>query len=227
MKKLMIAVYLFGFIFSLKAQETYKLEPFDEVQVSSNIELTLIKANVEKIEITTSGVEEDDLNITTDQGILQLKIGNGIYRDDEKAVIKLSYKKLRAIRASAGAYVTAPEVISGDQLAVKSRSGAIVNLEVATNKLELTVLEGAELYLKGSTTAQKVKVNTGAIYDGRQLECDRTYARASTGAEAMVVANKYLEAKASLGGEVAYFGNPEQIERSTSWGGDIDNRGSR
>lgn len=226
MNKLALSLLLFiSFTVTSLAQSTFGLKPFDEINVSGNIELIVQEGDEEKISFSTEGVSEDKLNVTTKNGILKLRISNGVYKKSQKAYVTITYKVLRAIKASAGSQITANNSLLGDKLEFRTHSGATMELEVEVNSVEAGAFEGGKLTLTGQVGSSKVTANTGGTYNGRNLESDRVYVKSSTGGQATVSVTNSLDAKASLGGEIDYYGNPQELNRSTSLGGEINRRG--
>lgn len=207
------------------AQASYSLKAFDEVNVSGNIELVLEESMTEKLTFTTEGISEDKLNITNKNGILKIKISNGIYKKNQKAYVSISYKTLRSIKSFAGAQVSATKSVIGDKLEIKAHSGSSIDLEIEVNAIDAGTYEGGVINLSGLASAQRATSNTGGEYNARRLVSDRVYVKASTGGDAVVQVTEVLEAKASLGGTIRYFGNPEELSQSTSLGGTIERAG--
>lgn len=206
---------------ALMAQKEYSLEDFDELIVSGNVELILEKGNSNKISFRLENAESKDLYAKVSRGVLKVKLNDGLYKKNEKAYVKLTYQTIRSIKSNAGSYVSSKEAITIDQLVAKAHSGSRLELELNVSAVQGGAYEGGELQLIGYTESQKITANTGGIYDGFGLECEKAYVKASTGGEIKVVATKKLDARASLGGVVHYKGNPEEMSQSTSLGGSI------
>lgn len=203
------------------AQSDYKLQPFDAISVTGNIEVILQKGDAEKAVVEVFGIPEDELNIRVSGEELKLSILNSLFYKNEKIKVTVYYKNLRSIRGHAGAKISSTEVIETDKLIARATSGADVRLEIQVNALEGTANEGGILQLKGKTESQEAVANTGGQYRAFDLESQRTYARASTGGEVEVVALQSLDANANLGGEVEYKGNPDERNRRTVLGGGV------
>ncbi len=206
---------------SLIAQKEYSLDDFDELVVSGNVELILEKGSTNKISFQLENAENKDLYAKVYRGVLKIKLNDGIFKKDQKAYVKLTYQTLRSIKSNAGSYVGSKEAITIDQLVAKAHSGSRIELELNVNAVQGGAYEGGVLELTGFTESQKMTANTGGIYEGFNLECERSVIKASTGGEANVVANQKLEARASLGGTIQYKGKPEELSQSTSLGGSI------
>lgn len=203
------------------AQSDYKLDTFDEISITGNIEVILKKSTEEKAIVEVYGIPEDKLNIGVRGQVLKLSLLNSIFYKDEKIKVTVYYKKLRAVRAHAGADVEATEALEADALEIRASSGAEVLLDIKANKLEASASEGAILQLRGEVENQKASASTGGQYKALDLNCKNTYVRASTGGEARVVVLESLDANATLGGSIEYKGNPDERNRRTALGGDV------
>ncbi|GJM32144.1 MAG: hypothetical protein DHS20C18_11450 [Saprospiraceae bacterium] len=218
---LLIQIFLVAAILPSQAQDERKLAPFDAVSVTGNIEVILKKGTEEKAVIETWGIDEDDVNVFVKKDVLKLQLLKSIFDRDEKVTIRITYTNLRAIKANAGARLYSDEPITGDKLAVKATSGAVVDLDLDLNALDASVTEGGILKLAGSVNNQTVSAGTGGQYNGIDLECTRTYVRASTGGQATVVATESIDASANTGGSIEYRGNPDERSTKTLLAGEI------
>jgi hypothetical protein len=222
MKKLALMTLFFALMsVSLIAQKEYGLDDFDELVVTGNVEVILEKGATNKISFRVENAEEGDLYAGVSRGALKIKLNDGLYKKDEKAYVTLTYQTLRTIKSNAGSYITSREAITIDKLVTKAHSGSRIELELNVNAVQGGAYEGGVLELSGIAESQKMKANTGGIYEGFELECERSFIKASTGGEARVVANQKLDARASLGGVIEYRGQPEELSQSTSLGGSI------
>jgi len=203
------------------AQSDYKLDAFDEISVTGNIEVILQKSDEEKAIVETFDIPEEELNIGVRGQVLKLSMLNSVFNKHKRIKVTVFYKNLRAIRVHAGAELEAKEPIEGDALEIRTSSGADVLLDIKANKLEATATEGAILQLRGEVGSQKVSASTGGQLRALDLNCKNTYVRAGTGGEVSVVALESLDANASLGGSIEYTGNPDERNRKTILGGNV------
>jgi len=217
----LLVTWSLGLFVPLLAQSDYKLQSFEEISVTGNIEVTLEKGDEEKAVVETFGIPEDELNIGVRENVLKLSLLNSIFYKNAKIKITVYYKTLHTIRANAGAKIEATQIIESDALELRAGSGAQVTLELKVNTLEGTAAEGGILKLTGETNSQKAQAYTGGQYRAFDLICKETYVRAGTGGEAKVVANETLDANANLGGSVEYKGDPNERNRRTTLGGDV------
>ena len=205
----------------LQAQSEYKLRTFDAISVSGNIQLTLQQGDEEKATVVYHGEKEEKLNIHVSGNELKISLLHTIAKREERAEIVITYRTLRTVRAHAGATVSSPHIISGDKLNLRATSGAKLNLDIKTNALEGSATEGGMVQLRGTTESQSANAATGGEYNALDVSSKRTFARASTGGVARVVALEEIDASANLGGTVEYKGDPDMRYRRTFIGGDV------
>lgn len=205
------------------ATDYTNLSHFDELIVSGSLDVQLVEGDE-----TSVSIDEDDGNIevTVKSGVLKVKRKKLYdYKQYEKPIdVVITYKKLRTIEARAGSEVVTKSALKASQCRLRFSSGAQGRLNLDIDDLQVNVIEGAHLQLKGTTQSQRAKVATGANLDASDLECDRTYIKATTGGEAEVVANKALDANATTGGGIEYSGNPGEVRIKDNFGGDVDRR---
>ena len=202
--------FLFVFLTKMAAQVTYELDEFDGVSVAGDIAVLLEPGEVLRAEVEAEGIPEDKITVKVDRGTLKIRLLDGFFYKGGEAKVYVTYRKLREVRASAGAYVTGSTALEADKFEVRAASGARVELAVTADMLKGYVSEGGQLTIEGAVNAQNITANTGGQYYGLELECERTYVRAGTGGEAEVVANEMLDAAANTGGSIEYRGNPEE-----------------
>lgn len=220
MKKLFFLVLI---LFAQMAfgQVEYTLDSFDEISATGNIKVTLRPGDTEKAVIETYGVPEDDVNVYVKGQTLKISMINSLFRDNSEVKAVVYYKKLRSIRANAGAEVESTAVIEGDYLEAQATSGGILELEINVNKLESNATEGAIVWLKGKADSQKARATTGGQLEALEVECNNTYARAGTGGIVEVTALENLDAYANLGGEIHYSGDPQLKGNRKFLGGEV------
>ncbi len=220
--KIIIALLSIPFLMSASfAQSNYKLDAFDEISTTGNIEVILQKSDEEKAIVETYDIPEEELNIGVRGQVLKLSMLNSVFSKHKRIKVTVFYKNLRTIRAHAGAELEAKEPIEADALEIRTTSGADVLLDVKANKLEASATEGAILQLRGEVENLKVSASTGGQLRAFDLNAKNTYARAGTGGELSVVALESLDANASLGGQIEYKGDPDERNRKTMLGGNV------
>ena len=220
MRKLFFALSLIS-VFSLSAQTSRSMGPFNELVVSGKLDVLLVPGDTEEVIIYEEGHGEGQVNISIKGGTLKLNLLDGWLKGDRRIPVKVIYKDLRKIRVLAGAELQSDNPIVADQFEIKVGSGAEVELKLEVGSLEAGVTEGGVLELYGQVETQYVTASTGGEYSAEALNSENTHVKANTGGEARVVASKFINAVANTGGEIRYSGDPEEKYTKSNLAGDI------
>ena len=222
MKVLIINTLFLLSAFSLNAQDVVDLAAFDGVSVLGNIKVTLVKGEKAQAIVETHDISEDAVSIFVKHGVLKLQLLKTMFRNNEEVNIKVIYtSELDFIKASAGAEISAKETIKSHDIEIKASSGAEIDIVIDVEKLKVQVGEGAKIELSGTAQRQYASATTGGEYDGMDLQCQETHAKANTGGQAAVLALQSLEAKANTGGYIEYGGQPKTKNINSALSGKI------
>jgi hypothetical protein len=213
MKKLVIGLILLSVVFTLTAQDlntqSRNIGTFNEVHAGKGINVTLIEGDREKLQIHIENGVVTDVITEVKGRKLDIKLKTKIYSNVGVQVF-VTYKSLKAISASTGAFIKSDGIIRAENLDVKANTGSTIILEVDTKSLSSSVYS-SKIEVVGKTEFQKVSVYAGGKYIADQLESKDALVKASTGGDAWVYATNKLDAIATTGGKVIYVGNPTHL----------------
>lgn len=218
---ILAGLFLFLGLAAFAQQDERRLDYFDAISVTGDIELILIAGEEPRAAIFAEGIDPDNVSVYVKGKTLKLQLIEGLFHDDRRARIEVTYQQVRAIKASAGARVYAEAPLTGDMLDLRAASGGSMELKVEVNTLNAYASEGGIINLEGRTETQDVTTATGGRYEGLGLECGRTFVKANTGGVAEVVANLKLDANANTGGSIHYKGEPDEKYTRSVIAGDI------
>ena len=213
-------------IFS-QSKITKNLGDFSILKVYNGIELELIKATEQKLEIT--GKKSEIVKLKNVDGTLKISLPFSLKPDnniaDGEVLVKLYYKNnIAVIDANEGATITGKE-IKQDKLEVRSQERAFINLVVKVKHLEVKATSGGIVKLSGNTKNQTIDVDLYGIYNGFNLKTKASsIVKSGTGAKAEIFAGETLQAKVNFGGSIFYKGNPEVLKDKKVVGGIIQKR---
>ena len=217
-------IFVFAFciaIAALSAQSDIKqIESFRGVSFSGNVDIELIPGDKEGYVVTQ---DHEDLKIDVKDRVLKIslnKVGR-VFNNNKAATVTVYYENLSSIKVNAGAQLSHQGVCHFDEMKMRFGSGATGKLEVEGNHLDAGTGEGAVVSLSGKVKSLQAQSSTGAHLKASRLDSDNTDVDADTGGVASVVANKSIEARASLGGTISYQGNPEKFDVKETLGGNI------
>ena len=195
-------------------------ENFDKVKGSTGLDVYLTEGNENKIVVEADENLMEFIETNIHDGKLTIRSNKNIGRYKAKKV-HVTYKKLVSIEASSGADVIGNSVIKSETLNLDSSCGADLEVEVFTKDLYAETSSGADIVLSGKTLNLKAKASSGSDLKARKLNASNCNARASSGADITVNVKDKLDAKASSGGDVRYYGNPEAVSKNNSSSGSV------
>lgn len=197
------------------------LGDFSELKTYRGLQVELIKSDSPKMII--EGNMSSSVTVKNSNGVLKIsmKIEN-TFSSDEVMVYMYYSQPIYVIDANEGSSIYSDEKIEQDRIEVRAQEGARIKLELDVKNVEVVTSTGGYVNLNGSAEFQDVRANTGGIYKGADLETEHTKIKAATGGNAVVLATKSLDANASTAGTIDIKGNPEQVTKKESTGGNIN-----
>lgn len=208
-------------IFALSAATALaqiKVEPFEHIKTFGNVRVVLTQGDSYSYTATEN---ISDLKISVKEGKLKISHKQNEKMWSERTIVEVTYKELRSIYASAGSEVVHEATMEVSNLDLDFDSGAFARLTIDAQSVEANVGEGAVLRLNGTSRVFEAAATTGGVLKAMDFKAQTVYIRANTGAQATVHAVEKIEAKASLGGMISYFGDPEYVMSSETMGGSI------
>ena len=202
------------------SQVTKNLGEFDSVSVFDKISVQLIDSNENRIEIT--GSRANDVEIVNKNGTLKIRMAVKNILDGEDVSVKLYFKDINEISANEGSYVICDSPFKQTAMKVDTKEGAEVRLNLDVKKVNLRAVTGGILKIKGKATNSDVSLGTGGVLQAEDLQTVQTSIKITTGGEADIRASELVDAKVRAGGNITIYGSPQQINKSTTLGGSIN-----
>jgi hypothetical protein len=218
MKKVIVFLFVVFSQISI-AQVTKSIGDFDEVKVFDRLNVTLIPATENKIEIT--GSRSNEVEFVNKNGQLKIRMSVSKLLKGEEITIKLYFKNLQDIDASEGSFITCNAVLKQTAIEITTKEGAQIQLKIDVQKAEIKAVTGGIIKLSGTAFNQEVTIGTGGILEAENLQTSQSTVSITTGGEADVRASEFVDAKIKVGGTITIFGNPKQINKKTILGGTI------
>jgi hypothetical protein len=207
--------------------EVRKVQSFHAIKVSTGIDLYLKMGDKEEVKIVADGDIIDDIKTEVKDGTLHIYTKQNNWfnwgrNNTKKAYVRVT--ELSKLRASSGSDVRADNTLKGESLEIKVSSGSDVYLDVIYKNLSLDSSSGSDARLKGKVKNLKLEASSGSDIKARELESVNCEARASSGSDIIVTVSEQLNARASSGADIRYYGNPQQVSKDESSGGDVNRR---
>ncbi|MGB5819520.1 MAG: head GIN domain-containing protein [Saonia sp.] len=223
MRKLFLfAVLLWGFqtIWAQEEKITQELQKFTEVKGFDGISINLIKSDVNRAVIT--GANTKKVAIVNNNGVLKLRMQIDKLFSGYRTFIDLYYTEtLVVIDVNEDARITSEETLKQQILELKSQEGGELVIYVEVEQLLIKSVTGGVITATGKADLQDVNINTGGVYEGKDLKTKFTTINVNAGSNAVIFATDYVKASVKAGGEVLVYGNPAKMDEKTVFGGKI------
>ena len=107
---------------------------------------------------------------------------------------------------------------------IEASSSGYLAATINASTIEIESSSSSDVVLSGK--AKKITVNTSSSAACRlkNLEAEAAIIKASSSANVIVTATKYINASASSSAAIRFYGNPSQIEKAESSSGSISNK---
>ncbi len=193
---------------------------FNGIKVFGAIEVNLKKGNQQKIQIKAFGVDVNKVTTYVDDGLLKIKMQEGIYNNIDVKV-DITYTNLIELNAGGSAKIRVNSAIQQRKLYVDANSGGSIELNVDLEAININLHSGGTLFIDGTVESQQIKVVSGAQLHALKLKSERINIKSNTGGVAEVYALDSINGSAATGGTIKYNGNPRIVNVKSSLGGNI------
>tara|TARA_R110001583_G_scaffold35695_2_gene118464 strand:- start:319 stop:996 length:678 start_codon:yes stop_codon:yes gene_type:complete len=220
MKKILFLLVVMGSI-TASAQRMIDKEvgDFNKIKVFDLIEVNLIKSDENRIIIKGENVY--DIKFVNTDGTLKLRMQLEKKFTGEDTFIEVFYKHLDVIDGNEGAKIVCNELIEQDHLEIRSQEGAQIKAGLNVVDLEVRAVTGGIVEASGLAKNQWIVLNTGGIFEGKELQTSYTDVKITAAGEAEVFASEKVDIKVRAGGDVYVYGNPRDVNKKTLAGGRV------
>lgn len=220
MKKLVFALMFISAIGMAQEKVTMNLGDFHVLKTYRGLQVELIKSDDSKLII--EGNRSSEVTVKNKNGTLKISMSIAHTFSADDVMVYLYYQNdIDVIDANEGSHIFSDEIFKQDKLTAKAQEAGRIKIEIDTDQLDVNVISGGQVTLKGSSKNQNIKSNTGGIYKGERLDTENTKVSSYTGGSASVKASKLVDANASTGGTISISGEPSEVNKKESLGGYI------
>jgi len=203
--------------------EIRQVREFDQIEVSRGMNVYISQGNPAKVVVIADNNLHEVIETKVEGGILKVFVNENIRWAKEKKVM-VTVEKLYGVKATSGSNVYSQTQIMSDNLEIKASSGANLKMDVNAKYLKADCSSGANIHLSGLAEKAELEGSSGANLKGRELKSDNCKMRASSGANVFASVVEELEARASSGGNIVYYGEPTSTEIGCSSGGNVNRK---
>lgn len=192
---------------------------FHEIKVFDLIEVNLIKSDENRILI--KGDHVDDIRFVNRNGVLKLRMQLDKKFQGEDTLIEVYYTDMDVIDANEGSRVVCNEMVNRNTLELRAQEGAQIRIGMNVEQVDIRAVTGGIVSASGLAKRQSIVINTGGVFEGRDLKTSESSIKISAGGEAELNASDMVDINVTAGGDVYVYGNPAEVRKSTLAGGRI------
>jgi len=195
-------------------------ESFNEIEVSRGLDVYLTQGDQNSIEVEADENLQEIIVTEVRNNVLEIYADENIRHSQSKKVY-VTFKAVERISSSSGSDVYSTNTIKSEFLELSTSSGSDMELSIDTEKVSCDSSSGSDLKLSGKTNTLHAEASSGSDIKAGDLTAVSSRVKASSGADITVNTSEELIAKASSGGDIKYFGNPEKVQKSDGVSGSI------
>lgn len=195
-------------------------EDFTKIRVSNGLELHLFQGSKNKISVEADENLQEIIITEVKDGVLKIYAEKSIWKSKARKVY-VTFKTLESLTATSGSDVYTKETIKVDNIEISTTSGADINMSIDANSIETSATSGSDIEVSGTANNHITRATSGASIEAYQLRSKNVTAKVTSGADINVYASESINARATSGGDIDYRGNPKNVDKKESSGGDI------
>lgn len=223
MKRIFLFMMLIATLPQLAAQDssiTITLSDFEEIKAFDGLSINLIPSSENKAVITGANIRK--VAIVNNGGVLKLRMQVDKLFSGYRTFIDLYYAStLKVIDVNEDARITSEETIKQEVLELRAQEGGEILILAEVEQMLIKSVTGGVITAQGVAENQDVIINTGGVYEGKEMRTKFTTVNVNAGSSAEIYASTYVQATVKAGGEVLVYGDPDRMEEKTVFGGKI------
>lgn len=201
-------------------EKTRMVDEFDRIKVSRGMNVYITQGSPVKVVVIADSNLHEVIETKVEGGVLKITVKENIHSAKEKRVM-VTIDKLSGVEVTSGGNAWSQSQIMSEKLDLKATSGGNLTMEVNAKLLSVGCSSGANIRLSGLAKEAELKTSSGGNLKGEALKADHCNMRASSGGNVSSTVVDKLDAKASGGGNIVYYGEPNSTNVNSSSGGNI------
>ncbi|MEX0996616.1 MAG: head GIN domain-containing protein [Flavobacteriaceae bacterium] len=195
-------------------------EKIDVVKASNGLEVFLVESYLQIVSVEADENLQEHIITELIDGTLHVKTDKNI-RNAKSKKVTIAFVELNGLQASSGASIKSLSSMLSNDLFVKASSGSQMDLSLIARELIVESSSGSTINLRGQARNFNSKASSGSSIDARELESIYCTSKASSGGDITLNIIRSLDAKASSGGSIKYYGEPEVVNQNKSTSGSV------
>jgi hypothetical protein len=201
-------------------EEIRQVAEFDQIHVSRGMNVYVTQGSPAKVVVIADSNLHELIETKVEGGVLKVFINENIRWAKEKKVM-VTVDKLSGVQSTSGSNVWSTNQVMSENLELKASSGANLTMDLNSKFLKADCSSGANIKLSGLAKEADLETSSGANLKCPELKAGNCKMRASSGGNVSSTVDGKLQAHASSGGNVVYYGEPTETDVNTSSGGNI------
>ncbi|AMO20470.1 GIN domain-containing protein [Flavobacterium columnare] len=214
-KHIIIAFSLFA-VSVMSAQTSKSLGAISKVTGFDQIEIHLVPATENKIEL--KGTNSEAVELVTKDGELKVRMPFGKMLKGDAITATVYFK---AVEANEGSLVTSDATLKSALFDIIAKEGGKVDIVVEASKINIKTSSGGVVTLGGKTQTIDAVSTAGGILNAINCETQQATVTVNAGGQIDIKAYDVVDAKARAGGNITIYGKPKQVNEKTIFGGNI------
>ncbi|MEJ5964375.1 head GIN domain-containing protein [Pedobacter immunditicola] len=202
--------------------KTAAISNFNQVTVSSGIDLYLKQGNTESVSVVSNADLLKDVIIEKKGSSLNIRFKNNISWDRlfKGSSIKayVTYKTLNSLSASGGSDVFTQNTLKTPRFTVNVSGGSDLKLNIMTQDLDLHASGGSDVELKGKANNLEIHSSGGSDIDAFDFIVENARVNSSGGSDVDIHVTNALEASSSGGSDIVFKGKAALKNNSSKSG---------
>jgi hypothetical protein len=201
-------------------EEVRQVGNFDQIEVSRGMNVYITQGSPAKVVVIADNNLHEWIETEVNGGVLKIYT-NGSIRSAEEKKVMVTVENLNRVDATTGSNVYTQNQVVSEDLEISANTGSNLTMEVNAQWLKAECSTGSNIMLSGMAKKAELKASTGSNLKGQELKTGQCEMRASAGSNVYATVAERLEARASTGGNIIYYGEPVLTEIEKSSGGNV------
>ncbi|MTI21168.1 DUF2807 domain-containing protein [Fulvivirga sp. RKSG066] len=197
-----------------------EVEDFEELDISGNFEINLIKGSKPALTITMDENLFEYVETENRGDQLQIESTRSL-RSDEGLRLDITYSRLTSIEVGGAAAIMSDDVVEGDYLNIIMSGAGTIDLKVMLKALKIVVSGAGSVDLSGQVLEQNISMSGAGDVDASRLVSESCEIELSGVGSARLYVTETLDAQVSGVGGITYAGNPSNVKTDVSGLGEI------
>ena len=202
--------------------ETVTIPAYDKIALTGFMDVHLVAGKEGQIKVTAEDNLHEYLNIAVKNGTLNISIKSGFSLRTKKDIdITVPVEGISGVHVVGSGDMDTERIIQAPTFKASVTGSGDLNLKVEATKVAATIMGSGDLMLSGATERLSVVITGSGDFKGLDLSANDTEVTISGSGDAKVRAKTILKATIIGSGDIAYKGNPKEINKKVMGSGNI------